>query len=101
MVDVNTATGYVISDNEIVGIRITDSGTVVAIHTECHRRGLPGGMWYFAKSGEERPVIYETYAQAKAVLDKKIQECSHSWVMLSHEERQCRKCGTIEFIPDY
>ena len=25
---------------------------------------------------------------------------AHSWFMLSHEERQCRRCGAIEFVPD-
>jgi hypothetical protein len=24
----------------------------------------------------------------------------HSWYMLSHEERRCRKCGTVEFVMD-
>lgn len=28
------------------------------------------------------------------------ESCSHNWRMLSHEERECGRCGEIEFVPD-
>lgn len=37
----------------------------------------------------------------KTAREERQRTCVHSWYMLSHEERMCRKCGAVDFIPDW
>ena len=38
--------------------------------------------------------------EARETTDSGSDGCNHSWYMLSHEERKCRRCGVVEFVPD-
>lgn len=82
-----------------------NGGPEIAVHI--HPQPLDVSMAY--SSREEVEQIYReqmrrnrlAFEEEFAESEKRIAACSeHRWRMISHEERECVKCGAVEFIPD-
>ena len=68
---------------------------------DCEGYSLTDGK--HKRFGLTRQELYEAECRAiNETADIREAECpGHSWQMNSHEERKCRHCGAIQFMPDF
>ena len=94
--------GFAIGDDGLgpgpVPVRESNAGNLV----DAGVPGCPTGMWVFGRACERDrwPTIYDTADACWEAIHAAAARCAHDWRIVSHEERQCRRCGSSEFIPD-
>jgi hypothetical protein len=83
--------GWAIIAGTIYAVRVSRSGALVNA-----QEPADGLVPHYAGV----PEMHETREGAEAALAAIYEACHHRWSMLSHEERQCQRCGAVDCIPD-
>jgi hypothetical protein len=99
------ADGFIVVRDDISGLvatavqRLTGRPTGREGDAAIHRyisvwHGQPD--WYC----QSEYTLYATRDLANAEIARRESHCVHSWEIICHEERQCRRCGCVEFVAD-
>jgi hypothetical protein len=84
--------GYVFHSEVVISpVRIAKSGNIVTLDTNDVVRGTVRATILEAQAD------YDLYWQRQSEREK---NCKHNWQMITHDERECSKCGAIEVVPD-
>lgn len=85
---------FILSDGYPLKIYISKRGNLVG---DFNRMAVFGT----AENRDSWPKRYKTEQEVRDVQAGKENRCNHQWVTISHEERKCDFCKTIEFVPDF